>query len=257
MIQLFVPPVILFFGAGYAFAEVCGFWPGVAAATTVSCIGASLGAMLAFLRSRYMTRDIVELFAQRYPIVKAADRAMQRNGLYVMLLLRLCPIVPFNGLNYIGGVTSISMEKYTKALIGIVPTVLLWSFVGASADEIGNQTANDPGEQAGMVFLLIVGVAFAMFGLVLLYRYAIEELIKEIAADRAASWHRYKKTSSAGGVETFRDEPSESMTDTERGLELLEKYPPGILTVLGIDQNAVETTHVNTAGDEEWFWVWA
>lgn len=48
-----------------------------------------------------------------------------------MLLLRLCPIIPFNGLNYIGGVTSVSLEEYTQALIGILPITLLWSTVGA------------------------------------------------------------------------------------------------------------------------------
>ena len=48
-----------------------------------------------------------------------------------MLLLRLCPIIPFNGLNYIGGVTSVSLEEYTQALIGILPITLLWCTVGA------------------------------------------------------------------------------------------------------------------------------
>ena len=85
----FVPPAILMFGAGYAFAEALGFAPGVLMATLVSFIGSCLGAWLAFLRSRYMMRDLMELFAARYPIIKATDAAMKRNGFHVMLLLRL------------------------------------------------------------------------------------------------------------------------------------------------------------------------
>jgi hypothetical protein len=88
---LFVPPAILYFGAGYAFTNVCqGSWiGGVVAGTTVSLIGSCLGALVAFFRSRYMMRDMMELFAKRFPIVQAADRAIAKNGLRVMILLRL------------------------------------------------------------------------------------------------------------------------------------------------------------------------
>lgn len=85
----FVPPAILMFGAGYAFSDVLGFGPGVLMGTFVSFVGCCFGAIMAFVRSRYMMRDLVELFSRRYPIVTAMDGAMRRNGFHVMLLLRL------------------------------------------------------------------------------------------------------------------------------------------------------------------------
>lgn len=86
---LFVPPAILMFGAGYAFSNIAGFGYGFLTSTAVSFVGSCLGAIAAFLRSRYMMRDLIELFAKRYPIVKALDRALERKGFRVMLLLRL------------------------------------------------------------------------------------------------------------------------------------------------------------------------
>jgi hypothetical protein len=87
---LFVPPAILMFGAGYAFSRTTeSFWCGFFTSSTVSFVGCVLGAIAAFLRSRYMMRDLIELFSRRYPIVKALDRALERKGFRVMLLLRL------------------------------------------------------------------------------------------------------------------------------------------------------------------------
>jgi hypothetical protein len=87
---LFVPPAILMFGAGYAFSNVTeSLLFGFFASSVVSFVGCVLGAVAAFLRSRYMMRDLIELFSKRYPIVKALDRALERKGFRVMLLLRL------------------------------------------------------------------------------------------------------------------------------------------------------------------------
>jgi len=86
---LFVPPAILYFGAGYAFTSIAGFGYGVLVSSAVSFIGSCVGAVLAFVRARYMMRDLILLFAKRYPIVQAADHAFEQNGFEVMFLLRL------------------------------------------------------------------------------------------------------------------------------------------------------------------------
>ena len=80
---VFVPHAILTFGVGWAFANVLGFGWGLIVGLFVSFMGSALGAILSFIRSRYMMRDLVELFAGRYPIVKATDRAIQRKGFKV------------------------------------------------------------------------------------------------------------------------------------------------------------------------------
>ena len=52
-------------------------------------------------------------------MIKALDVAFQQNGLTLFLLLRLSPVVPFNAINYIGGVTSMKFRHYFIALVGL------------------------------------------------------------------------------------------------------------------------------------------
>lgn len=116
----------------------------------------------------------------------------------------LSPIIPFNGLNYIGGVTSISLEDYVKALIGVLPTILLWCFCGASADQItviatskGTNAINSDGAQLYMIILISVGLVFCVVAALLIWKYAIEELKKEIYLENASSMWKYNKKSSS------------------------------------------------------------
>jgi uncharacterized membrane protein YdjX (TVP38/TMEM64 family) len=160
----FIPGSILTIGSGFVYGNAFGLGWGVAIASGVVFIGASCGAILSFLLGRYLLREWVgERFVERYPMVKALDqgenifllilytnihcamlmffhyhnlKAMNHQGLKIFLLLRLSPIVPFNIINYIGGVTAISFKDYTLALFGIIPGTILYCFIGASAGSL-------------------------------------------------------------------------------------------------------------------------
>jgi uncharacterized membrane protein YdjX (TVP38/TMEM64 family) len=79
-IVVFVPPTLLIFGAGYSFCQALDgqIVYGVLAALTSVYFGSIIGAILAFCRARYLSRDLIRLFAQRYPIVRAADKGASR-----------------------------------------------------------------------------------------------------------------------------------------------------------------------------------
>lgn len=62
--------------------------------------------------------------------------AIKHQGLKIFTLLRLSPIIPFNVINYIGGVTAISFRDYAIALFGILPGTILYCFIGASAGSL-------------------------------------------------------------------------------------------------------------------------
>ena len=172
-------------------------------------------------------------------------------------MLRLCPIIPFNGLNYIGGVTSVSLEEYTHAVIGILPITLLWTTVGASADQITDRRTNDFGEQVFLIVLLIIGMACGLAGLARVYRYARDELRAEIEYDRAISWRKYKKSSSStleNGSGSRRREP----TAEDEGIEVLNRADMTLLAVLGIDVFAVEAQRpLDQEEEDDPFWYWA
>eukprot|EP00957_Ditylum_brightwellii_P169658 12913284-Ditylum_brightwellii.AAC.1 len=59
---------------------------------------------------------------------------MEDKGLRIIVLLRLSPLVPYNVLNYVCGVTSVSFRDYAIAgMIGIIPGCFLYVLLGSSA----------------------------------------------------------------------------------------------------------------------------
>jgi uncharacterized membrane protein YdjX (TVP38/TMEM64 family) len=50
--------------------------------------------------ARFLLQAWLDQQISRYPVFAAVDRAIARNGLYIVFLLRLSPVIPFNLLNY-------------------------------------------------------------------------------------------------------------------------------------------------------------
>jgi uncharacterized membrane protein YdjX (TVP38/TMEM64 family) len=114
----FVPGSLLTLGSGFVFGSAVGVGYGVVLASLAVFVGAALGSIAAFLLGRYLMRDCVRnKLVKKYPVIEAVDEALQNNGLKIFFLLRLSPIVPFNAINYIAGVTGISVKDYCFALI--------------------------------------------------------------------------------------------------------------------------------------------
>lgn len=111
----FFPVALLSLGAGFVYTELYGLGFGIFIAFTVCYVGCLVGAAVCFARSRYLMRQLIERFSVKYPIVRSVDRAFETMGFRLFLLLRLSPAVPFNALNYIGGITAISFRDYWRA----------------------------------------------------------------------------------------------------------------------------------------------
>ena len=53
-----------------------------------------------------------------------------------MLLLRLCLIIPFSALNYIGGVTGVTLRDFNLSLVGIIPHFMICAIIGGTAESL-------------------------------------------------------------------------------------------------------------------------
>lgn len=175
----FIPGAIITLGAGYVFERAFGLGLGVLVGSITVFVGASIGAIVSFLIGRYLLRDCVDRLAHRYTMFEALDAVMKTKGFRIMALLRLSPIIPFNAINYISGITSISLLSYSLANIAVIPGTVLFVFVGSSTACI----ANNMGSGATVTIVaFVVGAVFAVFAIFLTSFYARRELNKIIAS---------------------------------------------------------------------------
>jgi uncharacterized membrane protein YdjX (TVP38/TMEM64 family) len=124
----FLPGSILTLGAGVVFGVVWG--------SLYVFIGATIGAVLAFLVGRYLARDWVSQRLKNLVKFQQIDRAVAQGGFKIVLLTRLSPIFPFNLLNYAFGVTGVSLKDYTLASIGMLPGTVMYVYIGSLGGDL-------------------------------------------------------------------------------------------------------------------------
>ena len=180
----FFPLSLLTLGAGFVYSEAFGLATGVGLATAYCFLGSYLGAVLSFLRSRYMTRDLIRKFSRRYPIVRAIDNAFKTRGLRVLFLLRLSPVIPYSALNYIGGVTGATAEDFCLSLFGILPDTALTAFIGATAGSLLEGLKGGGSERWIIVGSLTFGIFVGVLGIAAIGIYARKEL-REVSGPSA------------------------------------------------------------------------
>jgi uncharacterized membrane protein YdjX (TVP38/TMEM64 family) len=103
-----------------------------------------------------------------------------------MILLRLSPLIPYNALDYMSGVTAIPLWAYSAALIGILPGTVMFCFVGASASSLAD--SGDSGNQTVKIITIAFGVTFAIIGVYVASYYSKLEL------DRVSTGRTTKKS---------------------------------------------------------------
>ena len=108
-----IPGAVILTLAGGA---IFGFWLGL----LVISFASSLGALLAFLVSRYLLRDWVQRKFQK-PF-QAINSGIERDGVFYLLTLRLVPLFPFWLVNLLMGLTQLRAPRfYTVSQIGMLP----------------------------------------------------------------------------------------------------------------------------------------
>lgn len=142
-----IPGSILTLAAGALF--------GIARGTVYALLGATTGAAGAFLVSRHAARRQVERRLARDPRFERLDRAVGREGLKVVFLLRLSPIFPFTLLNYALGLTSVRLGHYLIASIGMLPGTLMYVYYGKVAGDVAAIAAGAPVARGTWHWLLL------------------------------------------------------------------------------------------------------
>ncbi len=143
------PASVLTLAGGLAF----GTWRGM----LYTILGELPGAVLSFWLARRVGSGLFR-GAEKDSRLHKLERAMERRGFPVVLMLRLAPFVPFDLVSYAAGLARVPLRAYILAtLIGSLPGTFAYCFLGASL------THGDWREIAiaAGVFVLAVAVPFA------------------------------------------------------------------------------------------------
>ncbi|MBF0378332.1 MAG: VTT domain-containing protein [Desulfamplus sp.] len=121
---LFLPGLPITIVGGIIFGPVWG--------VIYTIAGATAGASLAFLISRYVARDWIKakLTGSRW---RELDNDVELNGWKIVAFTRLVPLFPFNLLNYAFGLTSIKFIPYAvTSFISMLPACIAFVVFSSS-----------------------------------------------------------------------------------------------------------------------------
>lgn len=129
---LMLPGSILTIMGGVLF----GYW-----GILINLSSAVIGASIAFSISKYISADWVRKniihddSSRTKQRLKSLLQAVDQNGWQVVALLRLIPLVPFNILNYILGLTTVSLSVYIMtSAIFMLPGAIVYTYLGILGD---------------------------------------------------------------------------------------------------------------------------
>ncbi len=99
-------------------------------------IGLIIGAVYAFYVGKYGGKPIInKLIGEKW--INRVDSWVERNGMKAILFARIVPVIPFDLISYISGLTKLKFKHYFLATItGAFPRCLILAIIGLSAREV-------------------------------------------------------------------------------------------------------------------------
>lgn len=96
-------------------------------------LGSIIGAIIAFFVGRIGGKPIVlKLLGEEW--IDNVDEWVNEKGTKAIFITRLIPVIPFDLISYISGVTSLEFRKYLLAtVLGAFPRCLLLAVIGSTA----------------------------------------------------------------------------------------------------------------------------
>jgi uncharacterized membrane protein YdjX (TVP38/TMEM64 family) len=95
----------------------------------LSMISSFFAASIAFFIARFLGKSAVDKLIKGKAL--QIDESIAKKGFFIMLLMRLSIVFPFDGLSYGSGLTRIKYKDFILGtLIGILPEMIVYSFMG-------------------------------------------------------------------------------------------------------------------------------
>jgi len=144
----FFPGSVLTLLGGALFGPVLG--------TFYNLMGATLGALLAFLIARYLASDWVE--QKTTGRARTLVKGVEAEGWRFVAFVRLVPLFPFNLLNYLLGLTRIPFLQYVIAsYVFMLPGAIAYTYLGYAGREVA--AGSEGLIQKGLIAMALLAVA--------------------------------------------------------------------------------------------------
>ena len=98
-------------------------------------VGSTTGATCTFLMSRFLLKDFVQ--KKFHSRLKTVNEGFKKDGAFYLFSLRLIPIFPFFAVNWLMGVTPISVRSFFVAsFLGMLPGSFVYVNAGSHISDI-------------------------------------------------------------------------------------------------------------------------
>ncbi|QDU62690.1 TVP38/TMEM64 family inner membrane protein YdjZ [Planctomycetes bacterium Pan216] len=181
-----VGTVVMIPGTALSFAGAVLY--GTLLGTLYTWIGAVIGSSLAYFVARLLGRDFVDRLLQGR--LAEFDRQVSEKGFDGLLIIRLLPIFPFNGVNFASGLTSIKFKDYVLATaIGILPGTFMFQYLFAT---VGQRLLTDGWKWSYLGDPYLWAPIFSFIVFILVVRFATRKFAKKPSQDDAEVREREK-----------------------------------------------------------------
>lgn len=141
-----IPSSAIAIGSG----ALCGVFRGAIYVWIGGIIGAS---MCFFISKRYGRSYVKKKF--NFEKIKKIDDSITRYGFYAILVARLIPLISFDIVSYVAGLTSIGFRRFFVAtMFGMIPGTMFYTWLGVSFLRL---------EVFGLIFTIIMLLALVYY----------------------------------------------------------------------------------------------
>jgi len=166
-----LPSVLFTLGAGFLFGAFVG--------TGAVVIASTLGAINAFLISRYLFSNRVKQYLRHHQKLKMINDEFIHEGWKLIILTRLVPFFPLKLSNYFFGSTRFSLTDFViGTFLGIIPNTLFIVFVGSLAADLSVLASGELlGSQHAWLFY-VVALAVLIIAVIYITKHAQKALAR-------------------------------------------------------------------------------
>jgi len=120
----------------FILSVVSGAVFGVGWGAFYSVLGAAIGAVGAFAVARYLARDWAQRTFASNQYLRQLDEGLKANAFWYVLSSRLSPLLPFNILNSLYGLTGVGLRDYFfGTFLGVIPNTIAYAWVGQTGQQ--------------------------------------------------------------------------------------------------------------------------